>query len=64
MALYALGELPSLETVKTWIDTTARHEPKEEHTLIYAELFDLYARLYERLKEEFDIIAAFQRRSG
>ncbi|WP_445612422.1 gluconokinase [Geobacillus sp. YF-1] len=61
VALHALGELPSLEMVKTWMDTTARHEPKEEHTLIYAELFDLYSRLYERLKEEFDIIAAFQR---
>ncbi|BAD76226.1 gluconokinase [Geobacillus kaustophilus HTA426] len=64
VALHALGELPSLEMVKPWIGTTARHEPNEAHTLIYAELFDLYARLYERLKEEFDVIAAFQRRNG
>ncbi|MBW7644129.1 xylulokinase [Geobacillus thermoleovorans] len=64
VALHALGELPSLEMVKPWIGTMARHEPNEAHTLIYAELFDLYARLYERLKEEFDVIAAFQRRNG
>ncbi|WP_339173061.1 gluconokinase [Anoxybacillus sp. FSL W8-1294] len=62
VAIHALGELSSLGMVKTWIDTTARHEPNEAHTLIYAELFDLYVRLYDRLKEEFDTIAMFQRR--
>uniref|UniRef100_C5DAH9 Xylulose kinase n=1 Tax=Geobacillus sp. (strain WCH70) TaxID=471223 RepID=C5DAH9_GEOSW len=64
LALYALGDIPSLDTVKTWIHITARHEPNTENTLIYSELFDMYTRLYERLKDEFDVIASFQRGNG
>jgi gluconokinase len=64
LALYAIGDIESLDTVKTWIHITSRHEPNTENTLIYSELFDMYTRLYERLKDEFDVIAAFQRRDG
>jgi len=60
VALYAIGEIPSLHTVKSWIRIVSRHLPEEKHTAIYAELFNMYLRLYERLKEDFDIISAFQ----
>jgi gluconokinase len=61
LALYALGEIPSLETVKQWIQITSHHTPNENHTSIYLELFYMYERLYHRLKDEFDVIASFQR---
>ncbi|WP_152642881.1 gluconokinase [Bacillus alveayuensis] len=62
LALYALGEIPSLDTVKAWIRISSHHIPNEANTFIYSELFDMYLRLYERLKGEFDIIASFQRK--
>jgi gluconokinase len=62
LALYALGEIPSLETVKQWIRITSHHTPNEKHTSLYLELFYMYERLYHRLKDEFDVIASFQRK--
>ncbi|MBA2876128.1 gluconokinase [Thermaerobacillus caldiproteolyticus] len=64
LALYALGDIPSLDTAKTWIQITSRHVPNKENTLIYSELFDMYMRLYDRLKDEFDVIASFQRKDS
>jgi gluconokinase len=64
LALYAIGDMESLDTMKKWIHIISRHEPNTENTLIYSELFDMYTRLYERLKDEFDVIASFQRRNG
>ncbi|WP_027409680.1 gluconokinase [Anoxybacteroides tepidamans] len=62
LALYALGELPSFETVKQWIQIKSRHIPNENHTSLYLELFYMYERLYHRLKDEFDVMASFQRK--
>ncbi|MGP3608635.1 gluconokinase [Anoxybacteroides rupiense] len=60
MALYALGDLSSLEEVKQWVHIQATHVPNEKNTAVYLELFDLYERLYQRLKDEFDALSAFQ----
>lgn len=62
LALYGLGEISSLDMVKSWIRISSRHIPNKENTLVYSELFDMYVRLYERLKDEFAVIASFQRR--
>ncbi len=61
-ALYAVGKIDSLEEVKDWIDIVHHHVPNKENTAIYLEMFYMYERLYNRLKEEFDCIAAFQRK--
>ncbi|MEZ2649605.1 gluconokinase [Bacillus wiedmannii] len=62
VALYAVGKIDSLEEVKDWIDIVHHHVPNKENTAIYLEMFYMYERLYNRLKEEFDCIAAFQRK--
>jgi gluconokinase len=62
LALYALGEIPSLDTVKSWIRISSHHIPNEANSFIYSELFGMYVRLYERLKDEFDSIASFQQK--
>ncbi|WP_297988212.1 gluconokinase [Anoxybacillus sp.] len=60
LALYATGDIVSLQEVKSWLRISSRHEPNEQHTAIYAELFDLYTRLYRQLKDEFRVISSFQ----
>ncbi|QAV26216.1 gluconate kinase [Neobacillus thermocopriae] len=60
LALYATGDIVSLQEVKSWLRISSRHEPNGQHTAIYAELFDLYIRLYRQLKDEFQIISSFQ----
>ncbi len=62
LALHAIGDVSSLQEVKSWLRISSRHEPNEQHTAIYAELFDLYTRLYRQLKDEFQIISSFQRK--
>lgn len=62
VALYAVGKIDSLEEVKDWIDIVHHHVPNKENTAIYLEMFYMYERLYNRLKEEFDCIVAFQRK--
>lgn len=61
LAMYAIGEIDSLERVKDWIKITHRHEPNLQHTETYLQMFYMYERVYQKLKDEFDIIAEFQR---
>jgi gluconokinase len=61
LALYAIGQVDSLERIKEWIHITHRHEPNLRNTEIYMELYYMYERLYRKLESEFDIIAEFQR---
>ena len=56
-------KIDSLEEVKDWIDIVHHHVPNKENTAIYLEMFYMYERLYNRLKEEFDCIVAFQRKN-
>ncbi|CAM4231402.1 gluconokinase [Bacillus manliponensis] len=62
LALYAIGKIDSLEEVKDWIDIVHHHVPNKENTALYLEMFYMYERLYNRLKDEFDVIADFQRK--
>ncbi|WP_028401142.1 gluconokinase [Ectobacillus panaciterrae] len=62
VALYAIGEIDSLERIKDWIEIKHHHVPNKENTSVYLELFYMYERLYNCLKDEFDAIAAFQRK--
>ncbi|MDM5188497.1 gluconokinase [Bacillus sp. DX4.1] len=62
LALYATGKIDSLEEVKEWIEIVHHHVPNKENTALYLEMFYMYERLYTRLKDEFDVIADFQRK--
>jgi gluconokinase len=64
LALYALGEIDSLERIKDWITISHRHEPDLQVTETYLELFYMYERVYHKLKDEFDILAEFQRKGS
>lgn len=62
LALYATGQIESLEYVKDWIQISHRHEPNMNNNGVYMELFYMYERLYRNLEPEFDIISEFQRK--
>ncbi|WP_209862683.1 gluconokinase [Paenibacillus shirakamiensis] len=61
MALYAIGDLDSLDEVKSWVRITHRHKPNLKNSEVYLQLYDMYERIYSKLKDEFDIMAEFQR---
>lgn len=60
LALHSLGYMEEIEEVQEWIRISARHEPNMENNETYIELFYLYERLYDKLKDEFDVISALQ----
>ena len=62
LALYSLGDISSLDMVKKWIRMTSHHRPNKGNNLVYRDLFHMYIRLYEKLKDEFDEIALFQQK--
>jgi gluconokinase len=61
LALLGLGVIDDLSEVKDWIQIRHRHEPNASNNETYLQLYYLYERLYEKVAEEFDIIAEFQR---
>jgi gluconokinase len=60
LGLLAMGEISDLSGIHDWIKTGVTHLPNGEHALVYAELTDIYLRVYHQLKDEFDAISAFQ----
>lgn len=60
LALHSLGHMEEIEEVQEWIRISARHEPNMKNNETYIELFYLYERLYDKLKDEFDVISALQ----
>ncbi|WP_059105684.1 gluconokinase [Shouchella shacheensis] len=61
LARHALGKM-KLEDVKESIPVVQTHEPNRHNRAIYDELFTMYTRLYEKLKEEFDEMTRVQQR--
>ncbi|OYD08124.1 gluconokinase [Paludifilum halophilum] len=61
LALYGLGAIDDLSEVKEWIRIQHRHQPNLSDTETYLNLYYMYERLYRKLKDEFDVIAHFQR---
>lgn len=60
LALYAVGEIDSLDRVKNWIHILHRHEPDLRNTETYLQIFEMYERVYHKLKDEFDLMVEFQ----
>ena len=60
MALYALGEVASLEAVASMVGETHRHLPNPENVALYARLTPIYLSIPAKLQDEYARIAAFQ----
>ncbi|ALC88797.1 gluconokinase [Bacillus sp. FJAT-18017] len=61
LALFALGEISSLEDVKKLVSVKTVQYPIEENKQVYEHLHPIYMSLYNSLKEQFDAISAYQR---
>lgn len=62
LALYGLGEITRLEQIKDWISISHIHQPDRQNSEIYLEMFYLYNRLYEKLKDEFEVAVNLRHR--
>ncbi|ANS73931.1 gluconokinase [Paenibacillus yonginensis] len=64
IALYGVKDLEALEDVKHWVRISETHKPNLQNSEVYLQLFDMYERLYSKLKSEFQVMAEFQRTGG
>ena len=62
LGLYSLGEVDSLNVVSEMVGGTYHHTPDSEHVSIYEDLTPIYIRLSRILQEEYESIAAFQKK--
>lgn len=60
LALYALGEVDSLDVVGSMVGATHRHLPIAENVAIYAQLTPIYLSIPTKLADEYARLAAFQ----
>lgn len=61
LALYALGDVDSIEVVSTMVGATHRHLPIPENVAIYGQLMPIYLSIAAKLTDEYARIAEFQR---
>lgn len=62
LGLYSLGEVDSLHVVSEMVGANFYHEPNMESVEKYKELTPIYIRLARHLEEEYESIAAFQKK--
>lgn len=62
LGMYALGTVDSLEVVSEMVGATHHHTPNREHAAVYMELLPIYLRIMRKLEDEYESIAAFQRK--
>ncbi|WP_430786495.1 gluconokinase [Virgibacillus flavescens] len=62
LGMYATGEISDFSIVSEMVGNTNTHYPVEETTAVYRELLPIYIRLSRVLNDEYDSIAAFQRK--
>ncbi|MGZ8368076.1 MAG: gluconokinase [Rhodoplanes sp.] len=60
MALYALGEVDTIEVVAGMVGATHRHTPIPEHVAIYRQLAPIFGSIPNKLASEYAQVAAFQ----
>jgi gluconokinase len=63
LGLYALNEIESLSVVSNMVGATHKHQPIQGNVEIYRELVPIYLRVSRNLKDEYDAIADFQRKT-
>ena len=64
LVLYALGRIESLTQVKEMVHINETQPSIQENVAVYRELFPIYSSLYEQLKNQFDEIVNFQRKTN
>lgn len=62
LGMYALGEVDTLNVAAEMVGATHHHVPDPEHAGIYRELLPIYLRIMCKLEDEYESIAAFQRK--
>ncbi|MDR6997850.1 gluconokinase [Neobacillus niacini] len=62
LGLYSMGEIDSLNAVSDMVGATYHHTPNSENVSIYEDLTPIYIRLSRILQEEYESIAAFQKK--
>jgi len=61
LGLLATGEVSDFSVMREWARANVRHEPDETNHRTYERLTAIYNDVYDRLKEPFDAIAAYQK---
>lgn len=62
LGMYATGEIDDFSIVSEMVGNTNTHYPVEETTAVYRELLPIYIRLSRVLNDEYESIAAFQKK--
>ncbi|MCZ8511364.1 gluconokinase [Paenibacillus filicis] len=60
LGMLALGEIKDFSSVHDWMKVQQSLTANEENHKTYSELTTIYNRVYHQLKNEFDLISAFQ----
>jgi sugar (pentulose or hexulose) kinase len=53
-----VGAFSNYEIVNDWIHISEQHTPNKDNADLYEKLFDLYAGLYPKLRDDFDQLAS------
>ena len=64
LALYALGQVDTLDVVADMVGATHRHVPIPENVAVYAKLTPIYMSIPAKLAEDYARIVAFQQGVG
>ncbi len=64
LGLYSLGEVDTLHVVSEMVGANFHHEPNMESVEKYKDLTPIYIRLSRQLEEEYESIAAYQKKVG
>nr|MBA2783322.1 carbohydrate kinase [Rubrobacteraceae bacterium] len=51
-----IGEIPALEAAKEMVEISHHHRPDEAASKTYADLMEVFTRLYDRLEPEFEAL--------
>ncbi|MEC2721586.1 FGGY-family carbohydrate kinase, partial [Bacillus cereus] len=62
LGLYSLGEIDTLSVVSEMVGADFHHEPNMESVEKYKDLTPIYIRLSRQLEEEYESIAAYQKK--
>ncbi|WP_281887920.1 gluconokinase [Paenibacillus sp. YYML68] len=62
LGMLAVGEIRDFSGIHDWIQVNQTYRSNEQTHQVYGELTDIYTRVYHQLKEEFDLISAFQQK--
>jgi gluconokinase len=64
LGMKAIGEIGSLEAAGDMVGISHRHQPNTANAQTYAQLMEMFVRLYERLEPEFEALDRLDLPSG